>query len=250
MQYNRPVVDVLLDRLPWTLLLISTAVLLAAVVGVLLGMLAACRRGGRTDARLIIGVLAVDAMPGFWIGMLLVAVFAVELGLFPSYGAASITSDGAAWLADAAGRLVLPSVTIALVVFGGFFLLARAAMITVLDEPFIRLARAKGLTERRIALHHALRNALLPVYTNLTVTFGALLSSAVVVETVFAFPGLGRLLYQAVIVRDYPLLQGGFLLLAVAVILLNLLADLTYPFLDPRVRRGTAVSRRPAEALP
>ena len=110
-------------------------------------------------------------------------------------------------------------------------------MISVLDEPFVRLARAKGVSERRIALRHALRNALLPVFTNVTVMVGTLLSSLVVVETVFAYPGLGRLIYEAVTARDYPLLQGAFLLITIGVIGLNLLADLTYPLLDPRVRR-------------
>jgi peptide/nickel transport system permease protein len=138
-------------------------------------------------------------------------------------------------------RLVLPVVTITLAIFGSIFLLTRAAMISVLDEPFVRLARAKGVAERRIALRHALRNALLPVFTNVTVMVGTLLSSLVVVETVFAYPGLGRLIYEAVTARDYPLLQGAFLLITIGVIVLNLLADLTYPLLDPRVRR-------PAEA--
>ena len=236
-QHNRPVTEVLFDHLPWTLVLVCTGTLLAALVGVLLGAFAAWHRGTRRDAGLVIGVLALDAMPSFWIGMLLIAVFAVELGLLPSYGATTINAEGVAWLIEAAQRIVLPVATITLAILGAFFLLTRAAMISVLDEPFIRLARAKGLTERRIAVRHALRNALLPVYTNLTLTLGALLSSAVVIETVFAYPGLGRLLYEAVTVRDYPLVQGGFLLLTVGIILINLLADLTYPLLDPRVRR-------------
>jgi peptide/nickel transport system permease protein len=240
-QYNRPVLDVLLEHLPWTLLLVGTGVLFAVVAGTLLGALAAWRRGSGGDTGLVAGVLALDAMPGFWIGMILIAVFAVQLGWFPSYGATAITGEGAAWLVEAGSRLVLPAATITLASLGSFFLLARAAMVSVLDEPFVRLARAKGLPERRIALRHALRTALLPVYTNLTLAVGVLLSGAVVVETVFAYPGLGSLIYEAVLARDHPLLQGAFLLVTLGIIGANLVADLTYPLLDPRVRRQAAV---------
>jgi peptide/nickel transport system permease protein len=239
--HNRPVVDLLLERLPWTLALIGLGVLGATVLGIALGAAAAWWRGRRRDIGLVTGVLAVDSMPSFWIGMMLIAVFAVQLGWFPSFGATEITAGGAAAIGEMLRRLVLPVVTITLAIFGSIFLLTRAAMVSVLDEPFVRLARAKGVSERQIALRHALRNALLPVFTNVTVMVGALLSSLVVVETVFAYPGLGRLIYEAVTARDYPLLQGAFLLITVGVIVLNLLADLTYPLLDPRVRR-------PAEA--
>ena len=235
--HNRPVVDLLLERLPWTLALIGLGLLGATMLGVILGAAAAWWRGRRRDIGLVTGVLAVDSMPSFWIGMMLIAVFAVQLGWFPSFGATEITAGAAAAIGEMLRRLVLPVVTITLAIFGSIFLLTRAAMISVLDEPFVRLARAKGVSEPRIALRHALRNALLPVFTNVTVMVGALLSSLVVVETVFAYPGLGRLIYEAVTARDYPLLQGGFLLITIGVIVLNLLADLTYPLLDPRVRR-------------
>ncbi|MDQ5855561.1 MAG: ABC transporter permease [Actinomycetota bacterium] len=235
--HNRPVVDLLLERLPWTLALIGLGVLGATVLGIALGALAAWWRGRGRDIVVVTGVLAVDSMPSFWIGMMLIAVFAVQLGWFPSFGATEITASGAAAIGEMLRRLVLPVVTITLAIFGSIFLLTRAAMISVLDEPFVRLARAKGVSERRIALRHALRNALLPVFTNVTVMVGALLSSLVVIETVFAYPGLGRLIFEAVTARDYPLLQGAFLLITIGVIVLNLLADLTYPLLDPRVRR-------------
>ncbi|MDP9021583.1 MAG: ABC transporter permease [Actinomycetota bacterium] len=249
-QHNRPVTAVLLDQLPWTLALVGLATVLSAVIGTLFGAAAAWRRGSRRDSGLVAGVLAIDAMPGFWIGMLLIAVFAVELGWFPSFGAATITAEGAAWAGQVLRRLVLPVATITLATLGATFLLARAAMVSVLDEPFVRLARAKGLTERRIAVRHALRNALLPVYTNVTLSVGALLSGAVVVETVFAYPGLGRLIYDAVIARDYPLLQGAFLLVTIGVVAANLVADLTYPLLDPRVRHSGGARPGPtAEAV-
>jgi peptide/nickel transport system permease protein len=235
-QFNRPVVDVLAEYVPWTVALVGVATVLALIVGVGLGTWAAWHRGRRRDAGAVAAVLVLDSMPGFWIGMILIAVFAVGLGWFPSYGAAAIDAEGAAWLADAAHRTVLPAVTLAVATFGGFFMLTRAAMVTVLDEPFVRLARAKGVPERRIALHHALRTALLPVWTNLTLVLGTLLSGAVVVETVFAYPGLGRLIFDAVTARDHPLLQGAFLLVTLGIVVANALADLTYPLLDPRVR--------------
>ncbi|MGQ0774337.1 MAG: ABC transporter permease [Pseudonocardiales bacterium] len=250
-EHNRPVVDLLLERLPWTLALVGLGIVAAAVIGTGLGALAAWRRGSRRDIGLVAGVLALDAMPGFWIGMILISVFAVQLGWFPSFGATEITADGVAAVGELLRRLVLPVVTITLAILGSIFLLARAAMVSVLDEPFVRLARAKGLSERRIALGHALRNALLPVFTNVTVILGTLLSGAVVIETVFAYPGLGRLIYQAVLARDYPLLQGAFLLVTVGIIVVNLLADLTYPLLDPRVRRDVSPAETvPAETVP
>lgn len=242
-EHNRPVVDLLLEYLPWTVVLVGTSTVLALLLGVALGAWAAWHRGRRRDAAGVAAVLVLDSMPGFWIGMILIAVFAVTLGWFPSYGGAAIDGSGLAWLADAASRMVLPGLTLTIATFGGFFLLTRAAMVTVLDEPFVRLARAKGVPDRGVALHHALRNALLPVSTNVTLVLGSLLSGAVVVESVFAYPGLGRLIFEAVTARDYPLLQGAFLLVTLGVVAANVLADLIYPLLDPRVRRAPA---RPA----
>ncbi len=239
-QFNRPVLDVLGEYLPWTVALVAVSTALALLLGVALGAWAAWHRGRRRDAAGVAAVLALDSMPAFWIGMILIAVFAVNLGWFPSYGAATIDGEGVAWLVEVASRMVLPAATLTLATLGGFFLLTRAAMVTVLDEPFVRLARAKGVPERGIALHHALRNALLPVSTNLTLVLGTLLSGAVVVETVFAYPGLGRLIFDAVTARDHPLLQGAFLLVTLGIVGANVVADLIYPLLDPRVRRGVA----------
>ena len=235
-QYNRPVVDVLMDHLPWTVVLVGLATVASFVIGTALGAWAAWHRGTRRDAGAVVAMLALGSMPGFWIGMILIAVFAVALGWFPSYGAAPPDGSGIAWLGDVAARMALPLATLTLAGCAGVFMLARATMTTVLDEPFVRLARAMGLPEWRIAIGHALRNAVLPIYTYLTLELGVLLSGAVVVESVFAYPGLGRLIFEAVTVRDYPLLQGAFLLVTVGIIAANLLADLTYPLLDPRVR--------------
>jgi peptide/nickel transport system permease protein len=238
-RFGRPVGEVLADRLPWTVLLVLPAVVLSSLAGTALGALAAWRRGHAPDVGLLVGMLVLDSLPGFWVGMLLIAVFAVQLGWLPAFGAVPLTgADGPlAFGAEVGRRLVLPVATITLATLGGTCLLARAAMLTTLGEDYVRMAEAKGLREREVLLRHALRNALLPVYTNVALRLGALASGAVVVETVFSYPGLGRLIYESVLARDYPLLQGAFLLISVGVIAANLAADLTYPLLDPRARR-------------
>lgn len=245
-RHSRPVVGVLAERLPWTLVLVGTATVLSAVVGTLAGAAAARRRGTPLDVGLVGGLLLLDAMPGFWIAMVLVAVFAVELGWLPSFGAVPLAGAGIglAWLAEVARRLILPVSTITLATVGSTFLLARASMLAALDQPYVLMAEAKGVGPRGVVYRHALRNALLPVSTHATLNLGALLSGAVVVETVFAYPGVGRLIYEAVIARDYPLLQGAFLLVTTGVVGANVVADLVYPLLDPRVRRGRDRNRR------
>lgn len=239
--HNRPVADVLVERLPWSVALVGISLVGAVLIGALLGAWSAWRRQAghpAQDRATLVGVLAVDSMPGFWIGMLLIAVFAAQLGWLPSYAAAQMPDGGIAWLAEAVRRILMPVATMILASLGTYYLLARASMITVLREPFVRLARAKGLSERRIAVHHALRAALLPVATNAALAAGSLVSGAVVVETVFSYPGLGKVIADAVAVRDYPLLQGAFLLATLGVIVANIAVDLLYPLLDPRVRHA------------
>ena len=237
---GRPVADVLLGRLPWTLVLMLTAAALAAVVAVVAGAAAARRRGRRLDSGLTGAVLLVDSMPSFWVGMVLLAVFAVQFGWFPSFGAVPLDSSWPepAWLLEVGRRLVLPVVAVAASTVGPTFLLARAAMVSALESPFVLLAEATGLSPRRILYRHVLRNALLPVFTNLTITLGTVVSGVVIVETVFSYPGLGRQIYEAVLSRDYLLLQGAFTLVTFTVVGVNLLADAVYPRLDPRLRMG------------
>ena len=240
-RYRAPVTDVLADRLPWTLALVIPALILKAVIGTGLGALAAWKRGSGRDLGLLTGMLALDRCPAFWTGMILISVFAVQLGWLPSFGAMPLGSsaDGLTLAIEIGRRLILPVTTITLATVGAIFLLARASMLTTLGEDYVLMAHAKGLPERTVLLH-ALRNALLPIYTSLTLSLGVLASGAVVVETVFSYPGLGRVVYEGVLARDYPLLQGAFLLVTVGVVGANLLADLTYPLLDPRVRRQEA----------
>ncbi len=237
-RYGRPVVDVLAERIGWTVLLVGTAVVLATLIGTFLGYRSAWRRGTAGDSGVLSGVMLVDALPPFFIGMLLLLVFSVQLGWLPTFGAQPTTSaEGAALLLEVGRRLVLPLATLTLASIGPIYLVARSALLTELREDYVLMAEAKGLSARAVR-RHAERNALLPVSTVVLIGLGTLVGGAAVVETVFSYPGLGRLIYESVLARDYPVLQGAFLLLAVGVILANLLNDLLYPLLDPRVRRS------------
>lgn len=237
-QTGRPVTDMLLERLPWTIVLVGGAIVLSLVVGAGAGFFAAARRGGRTDAGGLALFMAVDSMPPFWIGMLLLVLFSGYLQILPVYGALPETDQalGLARLGELAERLVLPLVTLSLVRVGWLFLIARSSLAGELSEDYITMAEAKGLSRRRVVIGHGIRNALLPLVTAVAVEAGTLVGGATVVETVFSYPGLGRLIYESVLSRDYPVLQGAFLLMAVGVIAANLLADLLYPLIDPRVR--------------
>ncbi|THF75753.1 ABC transporter permease [Cohnella fermenti] len=235
-KFGEPVAEVLADRLPWTLRIVLPSLILSASIAVGLGAYAAWNRGRKRDLFLLAGVLTLESMPGFWLGMILIAVFGVKLGWFPTYGAAPLFSTGGwSYAVAVMQRMVLPVSTITLVSLGSYFLLTRSAMLDSLGQDYMMMAEAKGLGTRK-RMWHALRNALLPVYTHMTMSLSLLVSGAVVVETVFSYPGVGSLLYESVLARDYPLMQGVFLLITLAVIAGNLLADLTYPLVDPRVR--------------
>lgn len=236
--YGQPVSKVLLQRLPLTLLLVGSALILAAVLGTVFGAWSAWREGKRIDLGLMTSLTTAMSAPPFWIGMLLIAVFAARLGWFPTYG---ISSTGpserffeSVW--ELIRHLTLPLITLALARIGGIYLIARGSVLSTLGEDFLLLTRAKGLSDRDILLRHALPNSLLPIYTRFTLQVGTVVGGAVVVETVFSYPGLGQLIYQAALARDYPLLQGAFLILTVTVIAANIVADLTYPLLDPRTK--------------
>lgn len=236
---KRPVTTRILERLPWTLLLMGTSLLIISVTGIFFGLLAGAGRERNRGAGGLATFLALDAMPPFWIGMLLLLAFSVHLNLFPTFGATSLSPDldTAGRLLAIGRRLVLPAATLVLAGVGHTYLLVRYSMLNVMGQGYIRMARAKGIGPDRILFRHALPNAVLPVYTHLMMELGWLIGGAVVVETVFSYPGLGRLLFEAVLARDYPVMQGAFLLLTVSIIAMNLLADVTYPLLDPRVRR-------------
>ncbi len=239
-RYARPVTEVLLERVGWTALLVGGALVLSTVIGTLLGFRSAWRRGSAGDAGTLTGVMVVDAMPPFFVGLLLILLFSVQLEWLPIFGALPATgAGGIGFVVEAGERLVLPLVTLTLGFLGSVYLVARASLVGELQEDYVLMAEAKGLDARGVR-RHAQRNALIPIVTITLVGLGTLVGGAAVVETVFSYPGLGRLIYESVLARDYPLLQGAFLLLAVGVLLANFLADLLYPLLDPRVRRPGA----------
>jgi len=237
---KEPVWDIVMGALPNTLILTLSGLVIAYAFGVIAGAYLAWKRGSVTEGVVIPVVLATRAAPEFWVGMIMLALFAFHLGWFPSGGAASPgamydSEWGRIFSVDFLKHLALPVLTLALYLQGLPLLLMRSTMLDVLHEEYVNMARMKGLTTRRIVLNHAARNALLPVSTAFALSMGQLVGGNVVVEIVFSWPGLGRILVQAVSASDYPLAQGAFLLVAVALITMNLLADLLYALLDPRV---------------
>lgn len=231
-----PVMSVLLQRLPWTLLLTFTALLLTVAVGIPLGVLAASRRGKFLDK--LVQVIGVTGQSIFVpsIGVLLLYVFGLTLHWLPIGGAYDSTAYGYAWYGSVATHLILPAVSLMLIQLGSYVLTMRSTLIEALGEDYVTLAKANGLPYHRILWKHALRNALLPTTTLIGLQLGFLVGGAVLTETVFAYPGIGRGIYEAVTQLDFPVLQGAFLLLAITVVVANMLTDIVYGFLDPRVK--------------
>ncbi|MFN2511498.1 MAG: ABC transporter permease [Pyrinomonadaceae bacterium] len=238
--YQQSVASVIVARIPATLLLTISAVLVSSVAGVVLGVEAARRENSVIDRSINTFALIGYSVPSFSVGHLLLIVFALRLGLFPAQSFSSSTQElaGLRYGLDVLYHLVLPVTTLAVVYVAQIMRLTRTSMLNVLNENFVVAARAKGLTEGRVVYGHALRNALLPIVTVVGHDFGMLLSGAVLVETVFAWPGVGRLMLDALAMRDYPVLMGLFLMISVSVILVNFIVDLTYSALDPRIRYG------------
>jgi peptide/nickel transport system permease protein len=236
--YKQPVFTVILGRLPATLLLMGSALLFSTSVGLLLGIAAALRPHGALNQAVSVLTLVAAAMPVFWLGQLLIILFAVRLDWFPVQGMVSVREryTGLRHVLDVLHHLVLPALTLGLLQLALMTRLTRTSLRTVLDEDFVRTARAKGLRERMVVLRHALRNALLPVVTILGGQIGVILTGAALTETIFAWPGLGRLLLDATLNRDYPLLMAIFMLVASCVVVVNIITDLIYTLLDPRVR--------------
>jgi peptide/nickel transport system permease protein len=238
--YKESVARLVLQVFPNTLILTITSLILAYAVGILLGAFIAWKRGTWLEAVSIPIVLTTRAAPEFWVGMILLAFFSFELGWFPSGGAISAGAEfegliGRIFTRDFLVHLFLPTLTLAVYLHGLPLLLMRSTMIEVLDEDFVTMARMQGFGEWTVVIRHAARNALLPVATAFALGIGYAVAGNVVVETVFSWPGLGRLLVKAVQSRDYPLAQGAFLLIAFVMISMNMLADLLYRLLDPRV---------------
>lgn len=236
---GRSVLEVLGEHFVWTLFLVGTSLLIAVAIGCTLGAWSAWRHGRLSDLGLVAGFFALRSIPPFWLAMILIPVFAVGLGWLPvgdSYSFPRLT--GWQGVVDVLSHAVLPVTVLALAYVPTAFAIMRTSMLGEVGADYIRTARAKGASERRVLYRHTLRNALLPVITLIALDFGQLLGGALLIETVFNYRGLGNMMFEAVKSRDYPLLQGGFLLFTLGVLTINLLTDLLYSRLDPRVRRG------------
>jgi peptide/nickel transport system permease protein len=226
LRFQEPALALVLDRLPSTALLALTALAISTLIAIPLGVLSAVRRDSIWDRAATGAALLGQSMPIFWTGIMLITVFSVALDLFPSSGSGTIR------------HLVLPAAALGFFSTGRMTRLVRAGMLEVLGQDYVRTARAKGLAERRVVYRHALRNSLLPVITIVGLELGSTLGGAVVTETVFAWPGVGRLIVSAIFARDYPLVQAAVLVVATMLVLVNLVVDLLYTVVDPRVRYG------------
>jgi len=237
---KRAVLEVIADRIPQTLLLVVVALAIAVVLGSLLGAIAGWKSGTRLDSFILIASITMYSIPVFALGIILMMVFAFQLSIFPLGGISTPASGliGFGYWKDVLWHMFLPAISIVFWYIGEYILLTRSSMVDVLDQDYIVLARAKGLKESAILRNHALRNALLPVITITGVNLSFTVAGVIEVETVFSWPGIGKLVYDAVMKRDYPLLQGTFLIFAVAVVLANLLIDLLYGYIDPRIKVG------------
>jgi peptide/nickel transport system permease protein len=235
---NDPVISEIADKALPTIALVGVSALLSAVFGVLIGIAAAWRRRSKTDYMATTATMTLYSMPEFWLGMLLLSLFAVSLGWFPVGGLQDPTSDatGLALLTDQAKHMALPALTLTLAYLGEYALVMRSSLLDTMGEDYLVLARAKGLRDVVVRNRHAVPNALLPVVTLAAINFGLVLSGAITVETIFSWPGLGFASYEAIQGPDLPMLQGLFLVFSASVILFNLFADFLYTSLDPRVR--------------
>ena len=237
--YNAPVTRIIGDRIGWTLLLVGVGLTLATAVGMLGGVLSGWRRGRPLDRGLLGMFLAIDTFPVFFVASIAAYVLAVQLGWFPLGGARTPFAESYGPLrqgADIAHHLVLPATVLALQFLTYQFLIMRSSMIAELGSDYLLLGRAKGLSDHVLKYRYAARNALLPSVTVAGLQLGFAITAAIFVESVFAYPGLGRLMFEAVADRDYPTMQGCFLILTLIVVTANFLADLLYRRLDPRVR--------------
>ena len=224
LRINRPVAQLIVERLPATVELALAALVLATVTAIPAGIVSAVKRGTLVDRLAMVAAVGGQAIPIFWLALLLIALFGVQLRWLPVFGHGT-------W-----AHLVLPAVSLSTIVLGRLARLVRSSMLEVLGQDYVRTARAKGLGEPRVLAIHALRNAAIPIVTLLGLQFAQLLGGAVVTETIFAWPGVGRLVVEAIFNRDFPVVQGVVLVVSLIFVVVSLLIDIAYALLDPRVR--------------
>lgn len=236
---GRTVLQVLSENFRWTLLLVGVSLITALLIGSALGIWSATRRGDPFDLGLLSGIYILRSIPPFWLAMLLIPIFAIQLRYLPPGDSYSIPRlEGWENVKDVARHALMPVTVLTLAYLPSSFVIMRAAMFGIMESDFIRTARAKGLPNSWVVMKHGVRNALLPVLTAFMVDLGQLLGGVTVIEAVFNYRGLGNMMFEAVKARDYPLLQGGFLLFTVTILVLNIITELMYPLLDPRLRRA------------
>jgi peptide/nickel transport system permease protein len=228
LRMNRPVTSLILERLPATMKLTLAALVIAVLVAIPAGIVSAVKRGTVVDRLAMAGAVAGQAVPIFWLALLLIALFGVRLRWLPVYGSGSLA------------HFVLPAVSLSTIIMGRLARLVRSSMLEVLGQDYVRTARAKGLGEARVLAVHALKNASIPIVTLLGLQFAQLLGGAVVTETIFAWPGIGRLVVEAIFNRDFPVVQGVVLVVSLIFVAVNVLVDLSYAVLDPRIRTEAA----------
>lgn len=239
-----PVVNEIMRRLPNTLVLMGVAEIAAMIVGILLGVVAAYKRGTKIDVSLVTGSLITYSVPVFWIGWIILFTFAVYLKWFPVGGSVPIEwgfnppKNIFEYIMGRLWCITLPALTLFLFLFGGWILLARACVLETITEDYVITARAKGLKERHVLLKHVLKNASLPIITSVALAFGFLITGAIITENVFSYEGMGTLIWRAISTTDTPLLQAIFWVIAILVILANFIADLIYGVIDPRIKYG------------
>ena len=237
--HGQPVLKVIWDRLPATLLLTGAATLFSFALGIVLGVISSKRPYSIADNIITAICLSGYSIPVFWFAQTLIIILSVGMGWFPVQGMVTVREEmtGIGYVFDVAHHLFLPALTLTLVRLALTTRLTRASMLEVCGQDFITTAWSKGLDENTVFYRHVLRNALLPVTTVLGLEIGTMVAGAILTETVFGWPGLGRLMYDAIVTRDYPLLMGNFVVLSVSVVILNLITDISYGVLDPRIRR-------------
>lgn len=238
--YNRPVLEIIGEKLPATLILMLTAMALAYLFGIFFGAFMAWRRGSALETGGIVFVLFFRSAPTFWVGLMFIILFSANLGWFPAQGMRTVGSPSGNFAQmflnlDFLKHLILPSIVAALYFMATPLLVMRNSMLEVLSEDYVEMARAKGIKERKIMYRHAARNALLPVVTSGALFIGSAIGGQVLIEVVFSWPGLGREIVTAVTRRDYPLAQASFIIISATVMVMNLVADLLYAALDPRI---------------
>jgi peptide/nickel transport system permease protein len=237
-RYLSPVTEVIMGALPWTLLLVGSSTILASTLGIVFGAVAAFYRERRTDSIIVNILMAIRSIPSFWLGMVLLLVLGFQLRLFPLYGAYTYGIEQNFWehTLDIIHHLTLPMLSLTIIQLASYTMIMRAPTIETLGEDFIVTAHAKGLPKRKILFKHAVRPAMLPVVTVLAINIGTIIGGALITETVFSYPGTGKLLIEAINMTDYPLMLGIFFYVTVLTLIMMFIAEILYAYLDPRIR--------------